>query len=133
MVRYSHFETREFEEIQRFLYSPLAQKKDLANGLDLPIEQSLQLLDTVDGSDAFKLEESFRQFLDHLHNPEQLEFEVPRNLEPILKDYQKRGFKWMKTLAYYGFGGILADDMGLGKTIQSISFIVSVSSRYSTK
>ena len=31
----------------------------------------------------------------------------------------------MKTLASYGFGGILADDMGLGKTLQSITFILS--------
>ena len=31
----------------------------------------------------------------------------------------------MKTLAHYGFGGILADDMGLGKTLQSITFILS--------
>ncbi|MGF6952212.1 SNF2 family DNA or RNA helicase [Neobacillus sp. B4I6] len=121
-------QTREFDEIQRFLYSPLAKNKDLASGLDLPIEQSLQLLDTVEVSDAFKLEESFRQFLDHLHNPGRLEFEVPTSLEPLLKDYQKHGFKWMKTLAYYGFGGILADDMGLGKTIQSIAFIMSVQS-----
>ncbi|MEH7373979.1 DEAD/DEAH box helicase [Neobacillus drentensis] len=121
-------QTKEFDEIQRFLYSPLAKNKDLASGLDLPIEQSLQLLDTVEVSDAFKLEETFRQFLDHLHNPGRLEFEVPTSLEPILKDYQKHGFKWMKTLAYYGFGGILADDMGLGKTIQSIAFIMSVQS-----
>ncbi len=121
-------QTREFEEIQRFLYSPLAKNKDLASGLDLPIEQSLQLLDTVEISDAFKLEESFRQFLDHLHHPGKLEFEVPTSLDPILKEYQKHGFKWMKTLDYYGFGGILADDMGLGKTIQSIAYIVSVQS-----
>jgi SNF2 family DNA or RNA helicase len=100
--------------------------KDLAYGLDLPVEQCLQLLDSVEVSDAFKLEESFRQFLDHLRHPGRLEFEVPTSLDPILKDYQKLGFKWMKTLAYYGFGGILADDMGLGKTIQSIAFIVSV-------
>jgi len=121
-------QTREFNEIQRFLYSPLAKNKDLASGLDLPIEQSLQLLDTVEISDAFKLEESFRQFLDHLKDPGKLEFEVPASLDATLKDYQKHGFKWMKTLAYYGFGGILADDMGLGKTIQSIAFIVSVQS-----
>jgi SNF2 family DNA or RNA helicase len=119
-------QTKEFDEIQRFLHSPLAKNKDLVSGLDLPVEQSLQLLDTVEVSDTFKLEESFRQFLDHLSNPGKLEFEVPKSLESTLKDYQKQGFKWMKTLAYYGFGGILADDMGLGKTIQSISFIVSV-------
>ncbi|MFP5112502.1 DEAD/DEAH box helicase [Bacillaceae bacterium C204] len=121
-------QTREFNEIQRFLYSPLTKNKDLASGLDLPIEQSLQLLDTVEVSDAFKLEESFRQFLDHLHYPGKLKFDVPTSLEPILKEYQKQGFKWMKTLAFYGFGGILADDMGLGKTVQSIAYISSVQS-----
>ncbi|MEH7109087.1 DEAD/DEAH box helicase [Bacillus sp. JJ1764] len=119
-------QTREYEEIQRFLYSPHIQPKDLANGLDLPFEKCLELLDTVELDDMFKLEESFVQFLDHLRHPGRLDFEVPKSLEPILKEYQKQGFKWMKTLAYYGFGGILADDMGLGKTIQSIAFIVSV-------
>ncbi|MFC4802941.1 SNF2 helicase associated domain-containing protein [Neobacillus sp. GCM10023253] len=119
-------QTREFEEIQRFLHSPLMKAGDLENGLALPIEQCLQLLDTVEVSDAFKLEESFRKFMEQLRNPGSLDFKVPRSLEPILKDYQKVGFKWMKTLAHFGFGGILADDMGLGKTIQSIAFIVSV-------
>jgi hypothetical protein len=71
-------QTREFDEIQRFLYSPLVRNKDLAGGLDLPIEQSLQLLDSVEINDAFKLEESYRQFLDHLRHPGRLEFEVPK-------------------------------------------------------
>ncbi|MDQ1147681.1 superfamily II DNA or RNA helicase [Bacillus sp. SORGH_AS 510] len=118
-------ESREMNEIQRFIQSPLMKGKDLAAGLELPVEQSIQLLDTVEVSDAFKLEESFRQFLDHLMNPGQLEFEVPTSLAHILKEYQKVGYKWMKTLAHYGFGGILADDMGLGKTIQSLAYIVS--------
>lgn len=118
-------ETREWEEIQRFLYSPQINNRDLSNGLDLPIEQCLQLLDTVDVSNTFKMEESFRQLLANLSNPGSLEFAVPASLDPILRDYQKLGFQWMKTLAYYGFGGILADDMGLGKTLQSIAFILS--------
>ena len=46
-------------------------------------------------------------------------------LEPILREYQKRGFLWIKTLKYNGFGGILADDMGLGKTLQVIAFLLS--------
>ena len=119
-------QTREFEDIQAFLKSPFVKPKNLLDGLDLPIEQCLELLDTVEVSDTFKLEESFREFLEHLQNPGGLKFEVPKSLDSILKDYQKLGFKWMKTLAYYGFGGILADDMGLGKTIQSIAFIMSV-------
>ena len=43
-----------------------------------------------------------------------------------MREYQVYGFEWMKTLAYYRFGGILADDMGLGKTLQSIAYIDSV-------
>lgn len=43
------------------------------------------------------------------------DFEVPPELDGILRGYQKQGFLWIKTLKANGFGGILADDMGLGK------------------
>ena len=118
-------ETREFEEIKRFLNELPVQNEDLESGLNVPIARGLQLLDTIDNPDAFTLEESFRQFLQDINNPDRLTFEVPKGVETILRDYQKQGFKWMKTLAHYGFGGILADDMGLGKTLQSITFILS--------
>ena len=42
-----------------------------------------------------------------------------------MREYQKIGFLWIKTLNYNGFGGILADDMGLGKTLQVIAFLLS--------
>ena len=107
-------ETREFEEMNRFLNALPEQHEELESGLKLPFAQGLQLLDSVDDRDVFTLEESFLQFLENVHNPDGLEFEVPKSLDPILRDYQKDGYKWMKTLAHYGFGGILADDMGLG-------------------
>ncbi|WP_081415320.1 SNF2 helicase associated domain-containing protein [Ectobacillus panaciterrae] len=111
-------ETREFEEINRFLNALPVQNEDLESGLNLPIVRGLQLLDSVDDN-AFTLEESFLQFLENIRNPGSLEFEVPKSLESILRDYQKRGYKWMKTLASYGLGGILADDMGLGSAKRS--------------
>ena len=52
------------------------------------------------------------------------EEKIPEEIEPILRPYQKTGFKWLKTLDKYKFGGILADDMGLGKTIQIISILL---------
>jgi len=118
-------ETKEFEEMKRFLNALPVQKEDLESGLNVPIARGLQLLESVDNPDAFTLEESFRQFLQNIHNPDNLMFEVPKGVESILRDYQIFGYKWMKTLAHYGFGGILADDMGLGKTLQSIAFILS--------
>jgi SNF2 family DNA or RNA helicase len=118
-------ETREFDEMRKFLLNPQIQQKDVISGLDLSLANSLQLLDFVQPSSTFHLEGSFKSILENLQNPEQLAFEVPPTLDKVLRDYQKRGFKWMKTLAYYGFGGILADDMGLGKTVQSIAYILS--------
>ena len=50
---------------------------------------------------------------------------IPKSLNKTLRNYQKIGFKWLKTLDKYQFGGILADDMGLGKTIQIISIILA--------
>ncbi|MEV5037617.1 SNF2 helicase associated domain-containing protein [Peribacillus frigoritolerans] len=118
-------ETREYEEINRFLNALPVQDEDLESTLNMPLIKGLQLLDSVNDSQTFTMEESFRQFLDNIRNPGALEFTVPNSLDPILREYQKNGYKWMKILAQYGFGGILADDMGLGKTLQSITFILS--------
>jgi SNF2 family DNA or RNA helicase len=42
-----------------------------------------------------------------------------------MRNYQIHGYKWLRTIAAYGFGGILADDMGLGKTLQMISVLLA--------
>ncbi len=116
-------ETSEFQEIQHFLQKN--QVHSVSGEMEISIEKSIQLLDIVEASPIFEAEESFNDFMEILRNPDMLECSVPESLSSTLRDYQIQGFKWMKTLAYYGFGGILADDMGLGKTIQSIAFIVS--------
>ena len=118
-------QTREFEEIKRFLKALPIQNEDFEKSLEVPLVSGFRLMGSVDNPDAFTIEESFRQFLDNLRNPDGLDINVPESVEPILRDYQKQGYMWMKTIAHYGFGGILADDMGLGKTLQSITFILS--------
>ena len=55
---------------------------------------------------------------------EDSDFAVPSCLQTVLRGYQKLGFRWLRTLDSYGFGGILADDMGLGKTVQMIALFV---------
>lgn len=68
---------------------------------------------------------AFRSLIRNMKTVEDNDFEIPSGLAPILREYQKRGFLWLKTLCHNGFGGILADDMGLGKTLQVIAFLVS--------
>lgn len=68
-----------------------------------------------------------------LMNIEQIndnEFIVPEELYNIMRNYQKTGFKWFKTLATIKLGGILADEMGLGKTLQAIALILSYVEEY---
>lgn len=67
----------------------------------------------------------FKSLIRNMKTVEDNDFEVPKELDKVLREYQKRGFLWMKTLKYNGFGGILADDMGLGKTLQVIAFLLS--------
>ncbi|MDM5334051.1 DEAD/DEAH box helicase [Ureibacillus composti] len=117
--------SKEMEEIRRFLLTAPIQDDDIETTFNMPILESLKFLELIDESEVFTPEESFRQLIDRLLHPETLDFDIPTSLEGVLRDYQIQGFKWMKSLASYGFGGVLADDMGLGKTVQSIAFIVS--------
>ncbi len=75
--------------------------------------------------DFIKKNIDFKKLVHDIKNPEDIEYEIPVEIKGTLRDYQKFGFKWLKTLAKYGFGGILADDMGLGKTLQVLTFLLS--------
>lgn len=61
------------------------------------------------------------------------DFEAPEELQSIMRGYQKYGYRWLRTLEMYKFGGILADDMGLGKTLQIISVLLAAKKESSEK
>ena len=65
----------------------------------------------------------FKALIRNMHNAQDSDYEVPKALSKILREYQKTGYSWIETLYANGFGGILADDMGLGKTLQVITFL----------
>ena len=106
--------------------------KDLEKGeVRIPVHRSLylnQLLKGIKGTEIIKNSE-YKRIVNGL-NKEQMEeeIEVPETLAKTLRYYQKTGFKWLKVLDMYKFGGILADDMGLGKTIQVLSVILDYAS-----
>ncbi|TBL81204.1 DEAD/DEAH box helicase [Paenibacillus thalictri] len=120
-------ENAEFQEIARFFNEIGIRLNDITgNEAKVPVFRGLHLSEADRHGSAVKIGKSLRRLLDNMRNPDSLDFSVPDHLAPVLRDYQKFGFGWMKTLAYYRFGGILADDMGLGKTLQSIALLVSV-------
>ncbi|MBC2581447.1 SNF2 helicase associated domain-containing protein [Clostridium sp. DJ247] len=72
-----------------------------------------------------KGKKELNEIRDKFKNIEKLKFKEPVDLNGNLREYQKVGYNWFKTLDYLGFGGILGDEMGLGKTLQTITFILS--------
>ena len=77
-----------------------------------------------DGGLPFRRDTAFRELVKSVKSIPDSEFTPPESLRPILRNYQRTGFRWLKTMERYGFGGILADDMGLGKTLQIISLLL---------
>ncbi len=75
----------------------------------------------------FELERSdeFKKLISNISGARDSLYKVPSSLKGVMRNYQKTGFRWLKTLSEFGFGGILADDMGLGKSLQVISLIKS--------
>lgn len=67
----------------------------------------------------------FREIVKSFKTINDADFEEPESLSKIMRKYQKNGYKWLRTLEAWRFGGILADDMGLGKTLQVIAVLLA--------
>lgn len=120
--------------------SSLSEFSQLAQGLDIKNEdltrgsatvpkfRALYLDSMLKDSTQLKTERdnSFKSMVRDIKDVSDSEIEPPESLRHILRNYQKTGFRWLKTMSRYGFGGVLADDMGLGKTLQAIAFLLSV-------
>lgn len=85
----------------------------------------LDSLSREEGVAYMHKDRDFRQLVRNMKSVEDCDYEAPQSLQGIMREYQKSGYRWLKTLHDNGFGGILADDMGLGKTLQIIAFLLS--------
>ncbi len=95
--------------------------------VELPMFRALYMDSLLRENAGIRTERSgaFKKLVQDIAEPEDLEYPVPDGILGTLREYQKTGFRWLKSLASYGMGGILADDMGLGKTLQVIAFVLS--------
>lgn len=96
--------------------------------IKMPIHRSLYLNKLLEGNKNKNIikDANFKKVVGEITDLTDVEnIDVPDKLKNILRFYQVNGYKWLKTLDSYGFGGILADDMGLGKTLQVISVLLN--------
>lgn len=75
---------------------------------------------------AFERDAGFRRLIRDFRTVEDSDFHEPDSLAGVLRGYQKAGYRWLRTLDAYRFGGILADDMGLGKTLQVLAYLLAL-------
>tara|TARA_Y100001970_G_scaffold88732_1_gene112024 strand:+ start:87 stop:1955 length:1869 start_codon:yes stop_codon:yes gene_type:complete len=55
--------------------------------------------------------------------------QTPKNFTGELRNYQQKGFKWLRDSCEANIGGILGDEMGLGKTAQCIAVMSDLKSK----
>ena len=119
-------DTMEF--ISSLLKDEEIQYNELQKGeLELPISRSMYLDKILEKLDTnISKSDEYVKLVNQISNKKiEDKMKIPKNLNADLRNYQIIGFKWLKTLDNYKFGGILADDMGLGKTLQLLAVIQS--------
>lgn len=104
------------------------KEADLRKGsLKLPMYRTLYLDKLLEENDSVysSRDSHFREVVKGFKTVRDADFEEPASLSKKMRKYQKDGYKWLRTLENWQFGGILADDMGLGKTLQIIAVLLA--------
>ncbi len=91
----------------------------------LPMNRAFYLSSAASDTISVTRDDYLDKFLSRFNNTDFEDFTIPDTITGELRPYQTAGFKWLKLLSLYKFGGILADEMGLGKTLQAITFVMS--------
>lgn len=118
-------DSEEFQQTSEVLTLLRKNMKNVQGTIQVPRNQGLMIENMLGNNDRAHFSDSFKEMVDNLTHPEKFEAQLPKNIQATLRSYQIDGFKWLKMLSYYQFGGILADEMGLGKTLQTITYLLS--------
>ena len=113
--------------VARLMEGLSVSKNDLQNKkIQLPKYRALYMDEVFKEGGGITLyrDTLFKAVVRGMKSVEDSDFELPETLREVLRGYQKTGFRWLRSLDAYGFGGILADDMGLGKTLQVIAVLL---------
>ena len=105
----------------------LSPREFVKGKMQIPAYRALYLDHMLENSETLYAERDshFKKLVKEFKTVGDADFAVPEHLRGVLRKYQKVGYRWLRTLDAYGFGGILADDMGLGKTLQLISVLAA--------
>ena len=119
-----YLESTQLAELSNLLDRYHLHPKDMRDGtIHLAQNRAFSLMNEEDlHTIQLKRKASYEQWLTHFEQRAS-DFSLSPHYQKLLRDYQKEGYQWLRTLYEYGFNGILADDMGLGKTLQVIALL----------
>ncbi|WP_279155364.1 DEAD/DEAH box helicase [Thomasclavelia cocleata] len=116
----------ELEELSQIIDQYHLTTKDISDGtIKLNKNRAFSFLEDNNQFEYLQLErkESFQKLITQFDQSVHQKATLSPYYQDILRDYQKEGYQWLRTIHDCGFNGILADDMGLGKTLQVIALI----------
>ncbi len=121
-------EDQVFKDVWNILSNLNVSYEELDNEvIELANSQALYLENALENKRiTLTKNQNFTDLVKTILNPQVRDYPIPKDINAKLRNYQITGYKWLRTLAEYNLGGILADDMGLGKTLQSIVYIKSI-------
>ncbi len=117
-----------FQRLNAIMESLQMSPKEFVQGnMQIPAYRTLYIEKMLEDAGDIEAERDhkFRELVKEFKTIDDADFAVPGTLKGVLRRYQKVGYRWLRTLDKYGFGGILADDMGLGKTVQVIAVLLA--------
>lgn len=123
-----NLEDSSLEMLSELMSSMHVKPKEFVKGkMHLPMYRTLYLDKMLEENDSVysNRDSHFREVVKGFKTIKDADFEEPASLSRIMRKYQKNGYKWLRTLEAWQFGGILADDMGLGKTLQVIAVLLA--------
>ena len=121
-------ENEELQKLAELMDTLRVSPRELLSGkMHIPAFRSLYIDRMMESMEDVYVERDnhFKTLIKEFKTISDADFDVPFRLREVLRRYQVVGYRWMRMLDAYGFGGILADDMGLGKTIQAIAVLLS--------
>ena len=134
-LKYYKLENGEFLDLEEaslkealILMDNLLIEEELSNNLiQVPANKGAYLEDYLEEKGLRYIQscEEIMEVKNRLKSIKDKSFQLPHGLQAKLREYQKDGYNWFRTLDFLGFGGILGDEMGLGKTLQTITLLLS--------
>ncbi|MFC0559778.1 DEAD/DEAH box helicase [Halalkalibacter alkalisediminis] len=109
-----------FDSMKQVIQTVSSPKQALQKEMVIPLHKAFEL---EKDKSSTKISKQLHQLLSDIQSPEFSDWKLPSDFHAELREYQVNGYRWLRTLAQVGLGGILADDMGLGKTVQTIAFL----------